>query len=80
MREYTKLEVVAGASHGPISIMEVAPYTAEGKPLSHKYINVASLKAKGVVKRANSFGKAEKWLNTPEGMTFYDEAEHCQLF
>lgn len=80
MREYTKLKVVAGASRGTMAIMEVAPYTEDGKPLSHKYINVADLKAKGIVKRSNSFGKAESWLNTPEGMAFYDKAEHCQIF
>lgn len=80
MREYAKLKVVAGASRGTMAIMEVAPYTTSGEPLSHKYINVADLKGRGVVKRSNSFGKAEDWFNTPEGMKFYDEADHCQIF
>lgn len=79
-KDYVKLKVGAGASRGSMAIMEVVPYDSDGKPLTHKYINVADLKARGVVKRSNSFGKAEAWLNTKEGMKFFDEAEHCQIF
>lgn len=35
--------------------------------LSTKYISCKQLKRMGVIKRNDSFNKAEKWLNTAEG-------------
>jgi hypothetical protein len=34
------------------------------------------LKEMDIVKRWNSFGKAEKWLNTEEGLAWVSTAKH----
>lgn len=76
MRE---IKVKAGASIGKLQIMECW-VLENGKRIGSKYINVSHLKEKGVIKKANSFKKAEEFLNTKEGFKFYNETPHTPLF
>lgn len=73
-----KIKVVAGASVGKLQVMECWVYEGRER-VSSKFINVKCLKDLGVVKRANSFGKAEKFLNTEEGLKFYEETPHTPI-
>lgn len=74
-----EIKVVAGASVGKLHIMECRLYE-DGKRVSGKYINVENLKALGVVKRVDSFNKAEDFLNTEEGLKFYESTPHTPIF
>jgi hypothetical protein len=75
-----KVEVTAGASRGKFSIMEVRLRGEENKYLGTKCISCDELKDKGVIKRSNSFNKAEEWLNTEEGIEWVSTAKHHQIF
>ena len=74
------VKVVAGASLNRFSIMEAKLKDEEGKYLGTKYLSCDTLKIKGVIKRADSFKKAEEWLNTEEGRTWVETAHHHQIF
>jgi hypothetical protein len=71
-----KVKVMAGTKFGDFAMMETRLYDTEGEYIRNKNISVNDLKAKGVVSRWNSFGKAEKWLNTEEGLTWISTAKH----
>lgn len=75
-----KVKIVAGASIGKLSIMEVWLFDENGDLIGTKYINVNELKAKNIIRKSNQFKKAEEWLNTEEGLSWVAEAEHCQIF
>jgi|HigsolmetaAR206D_1030411.scaffolds.fasta_scaffold00120_51 hypothetical protein len=75
-----KAKIVAGASRGKLSIMEVWLFDEKEEILGTKYINVAELKEKNIIKRANQFKKAEEWLNTEEGLSWVSEAKHWEIF
>lgn len=49
------------------------------KVVGTKYVNVAFLQEKGIIKTTNQTKKAEEWLNTEEGRTFYQETPHTPL-
>lgn len=72
------IKVEASASVGKLQIMECWVYE-NGERVSSKFINVKYLKDLGVVKRANSHGKAEAFLNTKEGFKFYQETPHTPI-
>lgn len=75
-----KVKVIAGASIGKLSIMEVWLFDKNEERIGTKYINVAELKEKNIIKRSNQFKKAEEWLNTEEGLSWVAEAKHWQIF
>ncbi|UOQ93385.1 hypothetical protein MUO14_23945 [Halobacillus shinanisalinarum] len=75
-----EVSIVAGASLGKFSIMEARLIGVAGERLGVKYLSCDELKEKGVIKRANSFNKAEKWLNTKEGLEWAKDAKHYQIF
>lgn len=74
-----RIKVKASASVGKLQIMECWKYEGD-KRVGSKYINVAHLKSSGVIKRSDSFRKAEEFLNTEEGLKFYEETKHTPLF
>lgn len=71
-----KVKIIAGASVNMFSIMEARLLDDNKKYLGCKFISCDELKDKGIIKRANSFGKAEKWLNTEEGLEWVRTATH----
>jgi hypothetical protein len=75
-----KVKVVAGASIGKLSIMEVWLFDENEERIGIKYISVAELKEKNIIKKSNQFKKAEEWLNTEEGLSWVAEAKHWQIF
>lgn len=75
-----KVKIMAGASRGSFSIMEARLFDIDGKRIGSKYLSCDELKEKGIIKRSNSFGKAEKWLNTSEGLEWVSTANHYQIF
>ncbi|WEA47267.1 hypothetical protein [Priestia aryabhattai] len=74
------IKVQAGATIGKLQIMECHKYNDEGKEISYKYIDIKPLKDDGIIKKANSFKKAEAFLNTPEGIEFYDISSHMRIW
>jgi hypothetical protein len=75
-----KVKVVAGASIGKLSIMEIWLFDENEERIGIKYISVAELKEKNIIKKSNQFKKAEEWLNTEEGLSWVAEAKHWQIF
>lgn len=67
-----KIKIIASASMGKLQIFECREYEGT-KAVDSKYINVALLKDKGIIKTINQTKKAEEFLNTKEGMQFYKE-------
>ncbi|MEE6134571.1 MULTISPECIES: hypothetical protein [Bacillaceae] len=76
----TYIKVTATATARRVSVMECQRYDNQGKALDYKFIDIQALKEAGVIKRADSCKKAEIFLNTPEGMKFYQEAHHMKIF
>lgn len=54
-----KVEIVDSASIGKLQIFECHEFL-DGKNVGYKYVNVARLKEKGVIKKANSFKKGRR--------------------
>jgi hypothetical protein len=80
IEEIKKVKIVAGASRGDFSIMEARLLDADGNRIGSKYLSCDELKEKGIIKRSNSFKKAEDWLNTSEGIEWVSTANHYQIF
>lgn len=49
------------------------------KKIGSKYVNVALLQEKGVIKTMNQTKKATEFLNSEEGLKFYKETPHTRL-
>lgn len=64
MERYEKVEIGALVMG---SFFEIYFLGEDDKRLSTKYISCKQLKRMGVIKRNDSFDKAERWLNTKEG-------------
>ena len=75
-----KVTIKGGASVNRFSIMEARLKDDVDRFCGTKYLSCDSLKEKGVIKRANSFQKAERWLNTEEGLAWVETAKHHQIF
>jgi len=78
--EVIAVKVVAGMTVGKSSVMEVHLTGEQEKYLGCKYVSCQELKERGVIKRSNSFEKAEKWLNAPEGLKWVAEAKSYRLW
>jgi DNA-binding PadR family transcriptional regulator len=78
-RKVGRIEIRAGATIGKLQLFEIWFYDTEGKRFSSKYINIDHLKRTGVIKRSNSFKKAEAWLNTPEGLEWAVETQGVSI-
>lgn len=76
------IEIVASASFGrgknALRIFECKE-TAAGTSVGYKYVNVAYLQEKGIIKTTKQMKKAEEWLNTVEGKEFYTNTQHTRL-
>ncbi|WP_379969265.1 hypothetical protein [Ectobacillus sp. sgz5001026] len=78
--EVNKIEVVTGVSIGQLNVMEVRFLDNKKRRVGYKYINAEDLKVKGIIKKVNSFRKAESWLNTIEGRKWaVMEAKHTKF-
>ncbi|PFR93489.1 hypothetical protein [Priestia megaterium] len=75
----TTIKVEAGATIGKLQIIECHKYDDNGAEIGYKYIDVKALKDAGVIKRANSFKKAQQFFNTSKGLEFYDKANHMSI-
>ncbi len=75
-----RIKITAVATIGKVSVMECQRYDEKGNALDYKFVDVHALKEAGVIKRADSYKKAENFLNTPEGIKFYQEAHHMKIF
>ena len=76
----SKVVVTAGATRGNVSIIEVRLRNEKGKYLGTKHLSCDELKAKGVIKRVDSFKKASEWLNTEEGLEWVSTAKSYDIF
>ena len=74
------LVVGGGLTNGKHSVLEARLLGADDNYIRTKYLSCADLKEKGIIKRYDSFKKAEKWLNTKEGPEWVSTAIHCQIF
>lgn len=74
-----RIKIVATASRGKAQIFECWEYDGN-QAVSHKYVNVAFLKQMNIVKTTNQSKKAEAFLNTVEGLKFFDSTPHTQIF
>ncbi len=76
--EVSKIKVATAT--GNLNVMEVRFLNSKKRWVGFKLINVEDLKAKGIIKKANSFRKAESWLNTDEGRKWaVMEAKHTKF-
>lgn len=46
-------------------------YETEHSPRNRRYIQVSKLKAKGIITRSSQTSKVNEFLNTPEGLAFF---------
>jgi len=74
------IKVKAAATLEKVQVMECHKYNDEGKEVSYKYIDVKTLKEEGIIKSIRSTRRAEQFLNTPEGIEFYDKAHHMRIW
>lgn len=76
------IEIVASATFGrgktALRIFECKE-TEAGAYRGYKYVNVAYLQERGIIKTTKQAKKAEEWLNTDEGKEFYKETPHTKL-
>lgn len=78
--EVISVEIVAGATYKKFSIMEANLYSRHKKLVETKNLSCDALKAKGIIKRSDSFKKAREWLNTKEGLKWVRDATHHDIF
>lgn len=78
----TKIKIKASAMFGSgkkaLRIFECWEYDGN-HAVGSKYIDVALLRKKGIVKTTNQSKKAEEWLNTREGLQFFKDAPSTRL-
>ena len=77
-----KIEIRASASIGKLQLFECHEYEGEGKDkklFGIKIINIKPLKEMGIIKRSNSYTKAEQFLNSEDGMKWYQDAENVRI-
>lgn len=67
-----------GSGKKALRIFECWEYDGN-KEVFSKYVNVAYLQDKGIIKTTNQSRKAEEWLNTPEGLEFFRNTPNTRL-
>lgn len=73
------IKVTASGSRGKLQVLECHQYNNDGKEVGYKFINAKLLKDKGIIKKFPGYKKADEFLNTDEGLRFYEEAKHTPL-
>ena len=73
-----QIKVEFTGSFGSLKVFECHEYEGKQK-IGCKIININPLKEKGIINRISDIRKAEKYLNTEEGMKFYTEAQHINI-
>lgn len=75
-----KIKVSAYGSKNGFHILECHKKDDTGKKMGYKFINAQLFKDMGIIKRFPGFTAVQKYLNTEEGLKFYEEAIHMPIF
>lgn len=73
-----KVKIIGSGSIGKLQMFECWEYEDKQK-IGNKIINIKPLKEMGIIKRSNSYTKAEQFFNSEEGRKWYLEAENINL-
>ena len=73
-----KIKIKASGSFNGLQVFECWEYEEKQK-VGYKIININPLKEMGIIKRSNSYTKAEHFLNSEDGMKWYQEAKTCEF-